>query len=68
MFDFKEAKQAIKQLMVNEFEKLLGELEYRETFDMSLSSWSTDDIKAFGKNELKNELRQKLNQLFDKEK
>jgi hypothetical protein len=53
-------KQAIKQLMIDEFEKLIGDMEYRETFDMGLSSWTTDDIKAFGRNELRIELRQKL--------
>lgn len=53
-------KQAIKQLMVDEFEKLIGDMEYRETFDMGLSSWSNEDYKAFGRNELRAELRQKL--------
>lgn len=53
-------KQSIKQLMVNEFEKMIGDMEYRETFDMGLSSWTTDDIKAFGRNELRIEQRQKL--------
>ena len=56
----KQAKQAIKQLMADEFEKMIGDIEYRETSDMGLSSWTTDDIKAFGRNELKIELRQKL--------
>lgn len=58
--NFKEAKQAIKQLMVDEFEKIIGDMEYRETEDMSLGSWSNEDYKAFGRNELRIELRQKL--------
>lgn len=48
------AKQAIKQLMANEFEKLIGEDEPNR------------QLLAL-RNELRIEQRQKLNQLFNKE-
>lgn len=50
---------ALKELML----ELIGELEQRETDDMSLKSWTNEDYKVFGKNELKIELRQKVEEL-----
>ncbi len=54
-----QAKEDIKGLIL----ELIGDPEQRETEDMSLSSWTPDDYKAFGKNELKIELRQKAQAL-----
>ncbi len=55
----KRLKNNIKRLIL----ELIGDVEQRETEDMSLKSWSTDDYKAFGKNELKLELRNKVEAL-----
>jgi len=52
-------KEAIKDLML----ELIGDMEERETSDMTLKSWTNEDYKAFGKNELKAELRQKVAEL-----
>jgi len=54
-----KVKQQIKNLML----ELIGDVEQRETEDMTLKSWTPDDYKAFGKNELKIKLRQKVEQL-----
>lgn len=43
------------------------DLEYRETDDMSLSSWTNEDYKAFGRNELRNDIRQRAKELLNKE-
>lgn len=51
--------QQIKEL----FLELVGDVEQRETTDMSLKSWTSDDYKAFGRNELRIELRQKVEEL-----
>ena len=73
MFDFKEAKQAIKQLMVNEFEKMIGE-DFRHSNGkyMKNPSYECDECgepdPEYTINVVLRELRQKLNQLFDKEK
>lgn len=50
-----QAKAAIKAYIA----ELLGEMESRETEDMRLKSWTPEDYKAFGRNELRAELRQK---------
>jgi hypothetical protein len=42
---------------------LLGEMEHRETEDMSLKSWTPEDYKAFGRNELRSELIKKIGEL-----
>lgn len=55
----KRLKNNIKRLML----ELIGDVEHRETSDMSLKSWSTADYKAFGCNELKIELRKKVEAL-----
>lgn len=52
-------KQQIKDLI----RELIGDVEQRETEDMSLNSWTPEDYKAFGKNELKIELRRRVNEL-----
>lgn len=54
-----ETKLAIKNLM----KELIGEPEYRKTGDMSLQSWTSEDYKQFGKNELIIEIIQKVEQL-----
>ena len=55
-----EINENQKKLLLRELLELVGESEYRETLDMGLSSWANDDFKAFGQNELKVKLRQKL--------
>lgn len=45
-------------------EEVIGDMEYRETEDMSLKTWSAEDLKAFGRNELRNEQREKLNKIL----
>lgn len=54
-----QKKQQIKDLMRH----LIGEPEERATTDMSLQSWTNDDYKMFGKNELRVELWQKIEAL-----
>ena len=54
-----EAKQQLKDLML----ELVGQPEQRETDDMSLKSWTPDDYKAFGRNELIVKLRNEIEQL-----
>ena len=44
--------------------EMIGELEERETEDMSLQSWDKDDYKAFGRNGLRAELRNKFNDKY----
>lgn len=54
-----KAKQAIKQLMVDEFEKMIG--EYRDDTDSQIPYPEYDDeIISVGYNNAKYELRQKL--------
>lgn len=53
------SKQQVKDI----FLELIGDVEQRETDDMSLKSWTPDDYKAFGKNELKVELYRKAEHL-----
>lgn len=50
----------LKQALIEYFMGIVGEMEQRETFDYSLSSWTSDDMKAFGRNELRIEIRAKL--------
>ncbi len=54
----------LNQYMLSEVLELIGDIEQRETTDMSLSSWTPEDYKAFGKNELKIELKQAFNELL----
>lgn len=54
-----EYKDTIKGI----FTELLGEVEARSTDDTTLQSWSNEDYKAFGKNELKVELLNKIAEL-----
>jgi hypothetical protein len=58
-WQIKHAKEEIKSLII----ELMGEMEYRETYDMSLSSWSKDDYKAFVRNNLRTEIYQKVREL-----
>lgn len=55
-----QAKQSIKSLFQEIVEECIGEMEYRNTEDMSLSTWSAEDLKAFGRNELRNEIMNDL--------
>ena len=61
-----EEDDAVKQLL-NLFkqygEEVIGDVEYRETEDMSLSSWTDEDKKAFARNELIIEQRQRLDNM-----
>lgn len=59
------AKQAIKAHIKQEFLALVGEMEARETEDMSLQSWSKEDYKAFGRNELRAELRKAIEKRYE---
>lgn len=65
---YKEANTSFKSDIYSLLMDVIGDMEYRETLDMGLSSWTNEDFKAFGRNELRNEQRQKLNQLFNKDK
>ena len=62
--------EAIKSLNKTYLElvlEIIGDIEQRETEDMSLLSWTPEDYKVFGKNELKIELRNALNQRLGEE-
>jgi len=65
-----EYDTAIKSLNKTYLElvlEIIGDIEQRETEDMSLLSWTPEDYKVFGKNELKIELRNALNQRLGEE-
>jgi hypothetical protein len=49
----------IKALML----ELIGDMEERETDDMALKSWTPEDYKAFGRNELRGQLMKDINNL-----
>lgn len=53
------AKEQIKDLML----ELIGDMEERETEDMALKSWSKEDYKAFGRNDLRSEMMKKVSEL-----
>ncbi len=53
------AKQRIKEMVL----EMAGDMERRETEDMALNSWTPEDYKAFGRNELRIELIKKLEAL-----
>ena len=57
-------KQAIKAHIKQEMLAFVGEMEARETEDMSLQSWGKEDYKAFGRNELRAELRKAINDKY----
>ena len=46
----------IKRLVI----ELIGPMEIQETSDMTLSSWTNEDYKAFGRNELRSEVLKKV--------
>jgi len=52
-------EKEIKKLFI----ELLGEPTAVETEDMSLKSWTHEDMKTFGKNELIIELKNKVDEL-----
>ena len=57
----------IKLLFQELIDEVIGhDLEYRETEDMSLITWSADGMKAFGRNELKIYQRQRAKELMEK--
>lgn len=56
----KAYKKKIQEHFLKEALELIGDMEERETEDMSLQSWGKEDYKAFGRNELRAELRTKL--------
>jgi hypothetical protein len=43
--------------------ELIGDMEERETDDMALKSWTPEDYKAFGRNELRGQLMKDINNL-----
>jgi hypothetical protein len=49
------------------FLELIGDVEQRETEDLSLQSWTPEDYKAFGKNELRVKLRQQVTAALGKD-
>jgi len=51
--------QALKDI-AQIIDEAIGDMEYRETEDMSLKTWSAEDLKAFGRNELRNEIKSNL--------
>jgi hypothetical protein len=53
----------LEQLFKDKMFEMIGDVEQRETYDMSLNSWTPEDYKVFGKNELKIELLQKVEKL-----
>ena len=46
--------------IINLIESVVGEMEQRETEDMGLKSWTPEDYKAFGRNELRADIKSKL--------
>ena len=46
---------------VSDIRDAVGEMELRETEDMSLKSWTPEDYKAFGRNQLRAEVLERLN-------
>ena len=65
--DYTDLMCEIKQLFQELIDEVIGhDLEYRETEDLSLKTWSADDMKAFGRNELKIYQRQRAIELMEK--
>lgn len=67
--EYHNALKKIEDLALSDISKIIdeeviGNMEYRETEDMSLKTWSDEDLKAFGRNELRNEQREKLNKIL----
>ncbi|HEY5806163.1 MAG TPA: hypothetical protein VIS56_02125 [Candidatus Saccharimonadales bacterium] len=60
---YKNITDKTRQQIKDVFLELIGDVEQRETEDMSLKSWTPEDYKAFGKNELRIELYDKVNKL-----
>lgn len=54
-----ESKDDIKTLI----REIIGDLEQRETDDSSLKSWTPEDYKAFGRNELRVKLLGEVDKL-----
>ena len=46
----------IKRLVI----ELIGPMEQQEASDMTLRSWTNEDYKAFGRNELRAEIAKKV--------
>lgn len=44
--------------------EVIGGMEYRSTIDPSLSSWSEEDYKAFGRNELRIDQHQRIKEII----
>lgn len=59
-----DAKSAIRKHILQEALEMIGDMEERETDDMSLQSWGKEDYEAFGRNMLRNELRNKFNDKY----
>jgi hypothetical protein len=55
---------ALLQLKIPEIldhiKEALGDMEYQETADMTLKSWTPQNYKVFGRNELRIEIKSKL--------
>jgi len=49
-------KAEVKEMML----ALIGDMEQRETEDMQLKSWTNEDYKAFGRNDLRSKLISKV--------
>jgi len=55
----KAVDQALKDI-AQIIDEAIGDMEYRETEDMSLKTWSDEDLKAFDRNKLRNEIKSNL--------
>ena len=62
--DWRQAKSAIREHFLKEALEMIGDMEERETEDMSLQSWGKEDYEAFGRNILRLELRNKFNDKY----
>ena len=61
---YNKAKSAIHKHILQEALEMIGDMEERETDDTSLQSWGKEDYEAFGRNMLRQELRNKFNDKY----
>lgn len=54
----------VREHFLKEALEIIGDMEERETEDMSLQSWGKEDYEAFGRNILRLELRNKFNDKY----
>lgn len=56
--------KSLRKHILQEALKMIGDMEERETDDMSLQSWGKEAYEAFGRNMLRQELRNKFNDKY----